>query len=948
MRILLVDDDAGVVQALLAILKTLPGHEVRTASNGGEALKASSEMGGLDLLITDVVMEPMDGFTLRDHLVSRYPDTRTILISGFDLSDYPEQTQNHQLLAKPIDAEIFRAAVTKELPPEPVPEPVAEPVVEAAPVVAEVAPIVEAAAVEPTPVEEPAPAPAPVAGPAPMATPAPVVVPTPVPVAKPVAVPVPARPVAAPVAKPAAVPVARPTVVAQTTPKPAAPAQPTPTVRATAVPAPSVPQPTVKAQAVPARASGITATPKAVPASAPTVTAKATAVPRPSAITPSPVATPAPKPTAPTAAPAAASSAAPGQPTVRMAATVRAQPVPPPSAPGVPVPAARPAVVATPAPVAKPPAPPPGSPVKTTSVPTPAPRSGVVQTKAVTPAPAPRATAAPSTVVATPVSAPGTAISMPSFPAPTNPDSGEDLSGQMLGAYQLLRKLTEGRWGGIYAGVQTSINRPVAIEILSTVKAADPAAQARFVADARAKAAVQHPSILAVYEAGEADGRFFYAYEYVDGQSIADLKNAGQRLDEPTALKVLRVAADGLSYFNVHHTPHTPPDASSISIGVDGHPRLANLATQLADGQLNPQEEIQALGRVMLGVLPAIQSLSPGLREMLKRMVQPGPQALTTWGNLLQGIKSIEPKIVPTDAAKISAQDRAAIAAVELARKQQKRSLYYSLGSAASLLLLVGVSIWYFIFHNKQRIFDEQIQIPAGEFLFANGEKKTLPDFWIDKYEVTYGQYADFVKALEARPTTEYDHPLQPRIKNTAMHKPDHWAIFYGNAQQGRAAHSTPIDLSCPMMEVDFWDAYAYAKWKGRELPTEEEWEKAARGTKGNIYPWGEEFDPKKVNSNADYNGNDPGAKGQVDGFNFWNPVDKIKGDKSPFGIIGMAGNVREWTGTWDKAKKRPIVKGGSFMSSDVRLDQRTDLDASAVSEALGFRTVSHTPPTKK
>jgi formylglycine-generating enzyme required for sulfatase activity len=537
---------------------------------------------------------------------------------------------------------------------------------------------------------------------------------------------------------------------------------------------------------------------------------------------------------------------------------------------------------------------------------------------------------------------------MPSFPVSAAPGSGEDLSGQMLGAYQLLRKQGEGRWGSIYAGVQTSINRPVSLEILDIAKAADPVLQSRFVADARAKAGVQHPSILAVYEAGEADGRFFYAYEYVDGQSITDLKAAGQRLDEPTALKVLRVAADGLAYFNVHHTPHTPPDAASISLGADNQPRLANLATQLADEQLTPQQEIQALGRVMLGVLPAIQSLSPGLRDMLKRMVQPGPQALNSWGQLLQGIKAIEPKIVPTDAAKISAQDRAAIAAVEQARKQQKKSLYYSLGSMVSLLILVGVAIWFFVFQNKRRIYDEQILIPAGEFLFANGEQKTLPDFWIDKYEVTYGQYAEFVKALDLRPTTEFDHKDQPRTKNSAMHKPRYWEIFYGNAAAGRAAHSTPIDLSCPVMEVDFWDAYAYSKWKGRELPTEQEWEKAARGTKGLIYPWGEDLDPAKVNSNADFNANDPGAKGKVDGYNFWNPVDKMKGDKSPFGIVGMAGNVREWTSTWDPVKKRPIVKGGSFMASDVTLPQRTDLDPNTVSEALGFRTISRVPPVKK
>ena len=113
MRILLVDDDTGVIPALLAILKTLPGHEVRVATTGEKAMENAAALGGVDLLITDVVMEPMDGFTLRDHLAAQYPGMRTILMSGYDLSDYPEQTANHQLLTKPIDAEQLLAAIGK-------------------------------------------------------------------------------------------------------------------------------------------------------------------------------------------------------------------------------------------------------------------------------------------------------------------------------------------------------------------------------------------------------------------------------------------------------------------------------------------------------------------------------------------------------------------------------------------------------------------------------------------------------------------------------------------------------------------------------------------------------------------------------------------------------------------------------------------------------------------
>lgn len=857
MKILLVDDDAGVIQALFAVLKTLPGHESRSANSGEEALAAAAELGGLDLLITDVVMEPMDGFTLRDQLTTKYPQLRTILISGYDLSDYPDQTKHHQLLAKPIEAETLRAAVARELPAEPAPEPVPASALQ-------VAPVVSAAPAAPAP---------------------------------------------------AAVPVAA-----------AVPARPTATAKAIPIAAPTVEAP----------ASGVR------PVMVPTV--KAAAVPQASAVTPSPVA---PKAAAAPAAVPATDAAPVAQPTVRVAATAKAQPVPVANAPkaaAVPASGVRPVSAVAPGaptPVAKAAAKPVAVPV-----PTPAPGSAGVATKAVAPTAPPQPAAVP-TAAAVPVVPPGSVAPPGAMPVPGAVSSGEDLSGQTFGAYAIHRKIGGGRWGSIYAGLQTSINRPVALEVLDATKAANPVLQPRFVGDARAKAGVQHPSTLAVYEAGEAGGRFFYAYEFVDGRSLADVKAAGDRLDEPVALKVLQVVADGLAYFTIHHTPHSTPEAASIFLGPENQPRLSNLATQLADEQLAPAQEIQAVGRIMLTVLPAVQSLSPGFRDLLKRMVQPGPQGFHSWTQILQAVKALEPKVVPTEAAKISAHDRAAIAAVEQARQQQKRSLVYNIASLITLLVLIGAFAWWF-FSTNERTLDEQVEIPAGDFIFGNGEKKNLPVFWIDKYEVTYGQYAKFVEFLEGHPTTEYDHPQQPRSKAALMHKPEHWNIYYLRAKAGKPVHSTPIDLNCPVMEVDFWDAYAYAKWKGRELPTEEEWEKAARGTKGFKYPWGDEMDAKKVNSNADYDGDHPDAKGKVDGYNFWSPVDRVKGDESPFEVIGMAGNVREWTNTWDTVKRKPIVKGGSFSSDSVRLDQRMDVDPSAISEAIGFRTISRTPPVKK
>ena len=774
MRILLVDDDTSVIQTLLATIKTLPGHEIRAATNGGQAIENAVSLGGLDLLVTDVVMDPMDGFTLRDELKSRYPNLRTILISGYDLSEYPEQTKDHQFLQKPLDTGALIAAVEKEI-----------------------------AAL--------APPPAPVA-----VAPKPAAVPPPTAVAR-VATPAPATPQPRPVARPTAV------------------AQPTAVPRATAVPQP-------------------VAVPKGVAAP------KATAAPQP------------------VAAPKAV--AAP-----RAAAPVAAKPVA----------------------VAK--------------------ATGAPQAARAIPAAAPRATAAP------------VAQSLPALE--TKPG---EFTGQTIGSYQVGNQMSEDEWGTAYAAVQTGINRPVSLHVLHAARAADEANRLRFIADARAKAAVQHPSILAVYEAGDNDGRIFYAHEYVDGQNLAQLGANGHKINERTALNVLRTTAEGAAYFDASQTPHLPLDATSVQLGTDGQPRLSNLAVQIAERPNDPAGEIVAIGRAMFGVVHTGPGFSEGMRGLLGRMVQAPGSGLAKWEDVLESVKSIEPKNIPTHVAEIGAQDRAAAAALEAARLQKKRELQRSMIIMVSSVICAALIVAY-VMRNRQRVVATMVHIPAGAYTV--GQKKvTLPEFWIDKYEVTVGQYSKFVAYLDEHPgnSRDFDHPRQPKHLE---HKPQYWPIYYGQAANGGKVHSAPYTLDSPMVDVTFWDAYAYAKWLGRELPTEEQWEAAARGAEGFAYPWGNDPDEKKVNSGADFVKNDPGAKGKVDGWNFWCRVDKVPGDKSAFGVIGMAGNVSEWTNTWTPDNRFPILKGGNFMSADVRLDKRVeDQDGGKGAEHIGFRTVTTNKPS--
>ena len=991
---ILVADRQEDLRAVLDILEKTPGNEIQAASTGEEAL-ALAQTHGVDLLITEVFIEPMNGFTLRNKMENRHPGVRTIFVSGYDLSPYTEHTLGYEIVTKPVTPHgLFQAIARSKVgvgqtAPAPAPAPSAAPAAVPPPAATQMPlplqrvpaptptptriPLRSALAQEETPAADATAAAIPVA--TPRATPAqaatPVAVPRAIPAqaATPVAVPraIPAQP-ATPVAVPRAIPAqpATPVAVPRAIPtQPATPvavprAIPAPTATSVAVPraipaqaatpvavpraTPSQPAtPVAVPRAIPAQA----ATPVAVPRATPEPTATPVAVPR---AIPAPAATPIAVPRAtpePTATPVAVPRAT-ASPAITPVAVPRATPAPAPTRVNVPrvtpAPAATAAAVprAIPAPTAAPAAVPKATPVPTA-----------------TPAAMPRAAAAP---VVTPVAVPRAApvasaapAALPkAAPAPVSAVSASDpLLGKTLGSYRIERRLGNGKWGSVYFAIQTSMNRPVAMEVLSADRAGNETARQNFVATARAKAAVQHPHILSVYEADQAEGHYFYTHEYVDGFNLAQLKARDEGLSEPVALQTIKSIAQGLSHLHQQQIGHSAPTDTDIYIGADGLPYLSNVALPGQQMQ-TPQEEIRALGALIRDLLPNGQAEDRGLQAMLTRMSVTTQAGFQSWPALFQAIQAIEPKVIPADAFKLSAQDQAAIHAVEEARKRQKMQVIFSIVGFFVFLCVMGVLVWWnFMRPTTHDYSNEMVEIPAGQFIYQDGQKLILPAFYIDKYDVTMAEYAKFIDYLaQHNNTTEFDNPQQPAGRS---HTPYHWDIYYGRASSSISAYHTvrgvPITLDCPVFNVDYFDAYAYAKWKGRRLPTEQEWEKAARGPNGNLYPWGNAWDPKKTNAGGDYMAEPPdGYKPGVDGYNWWAPVDAFPTDRSEYGVIGMAGNVSEWTDSWDATKTYPVIRGGNFKSTqDKALTTAAIRDAypDKFAETLGFRTASDKPPAK-
>jgi formylglycine-generating enzyme required for sulfatase activity len=231
------------------------------------------------------------------------------------------------------------------------------------------------------------------------------------------------------------------------------------------------------------------------------------------------------------------------------------------------------------------------------------------------------------------------------------------------------------------------------------------------------------------------------------------------------------------------------------------------------------------------------------------------------------------------------------------------------------------------------------IYVPPGDFIMGSPKGDGDPDeqpqrqvyldaFWIDKTEVTNAEYRRFVEA-------------------TGHRVPRYW----DSAQLNRPGQ--------PVVGVSWEDAQAYARWAGKHLPTEAEWEKAARGTDGRKYPWGNVWDAGATRRCNVLDRDDPTALGSVvstDGYGCTAPVGSYPLGESPYGCLDMAGNAWEWCADWYDSeyygsglRQNPrgapggefrVLRGGSCESLawELRCADRYYLDPSCMSGSTGFR----------
>ncbi len=493
--------------------------------------------------------------------------------------------------------------------------------------------------------------------------------------------------------------------------------------------------------------------------------------------------------------------------------------------------------------------------------------------------------------------------------------------------YEIRHLLGQGGMGAVYLARDLDFDDywvAVKENFMQTGPIVDRAAsQRQFRQEANILRQLKHtnlPQVTAQFVVGD---RQYMVMDFIEGQNLQEkIKSQSRPLPEIEALEIIIQICEALIYLHRQKPPviHRDIKPQNIKVTPAGKAVLvdfglvkvggaSHLTQQGASGfvtpgfsppeqysgRTTPPSDIYALGATLYTILagrrpPSSTSilsgmalympprvLNPTISEWVSRAISHAmklsvperPKSIAIWQAQLQAIlQSLSGQTTPT----ISSSDQTQLAT------QQTQVAHPFLREAQTqpqiIEPLANTRIW-------KKDGKEMIRIPTGDFLyggqFSYGYKETrnLPQYWIDKTPVTNTEYARFVK-------------------ETGYQAPNYW--HQSILLQETANH--------PVTYVSWLDAQAYTKWANKRLPSEMEWEKAAGGTEGRDYPWGNQPPTLKLANFAE-------KVGTTTPVGFFSP----QGD-SPYGLFDCAGNVREWCQDWyDDEQKTKVLRGGSWDS---------------------------------
>ncbi len=567
-----------------------------------------------------------------------------------------------------------------------------------------------------------------------------------------------------------------------------------------------------------------------------------------------------------------------------------------------------------------------------------------------------------------------------------------DLSGQSFGRYHLVEKLGEGGMAVVYKAFDTRLECDVAVKVIRMERLTQEmmvTTLKRFEREAKAVAQLTHANIVKVTDFGENEGTPYLVMEYLVGGTVKQF--LGKSRPYTDAAHLLAPVARALGYAHTHNLIHRDVKPSNILITESGEPMLTDfgiakildleggqtltgtgvgigtpeyMAPEQWTGNITPAVDIYSLGVVFYELvtghkpytadtpaavliklisdpLPSPSKFVPELPEkveqvIFKALARKPEDRYQSMGELEKALKDL---LVFETARKISSPEAAISIAPEVRQEEIESNLPEEANSPTELEDETSATViqtiqpetsatgsnWVEEIQNTMKIklgagvFMDFIRIPAGEFLMGSNPEVDpsattdeqpqhlvyLDEYWIAKTSVTRSQYKLFASQ-----------------QKSILYQ------FWYNTNDLDSREDEPFT------NIDWYTAVDFCEWLGNickakiKIPSEAQWEKAARGTDGRIFPWGNEATPELFDQ------------------------------PSPFGVKGMAGNVWNWTADWlseqyytkssrinpigPKKGSFKVVRGGSSSLdiSECRSTCRLGLDPTQKLENVGFRCV--------